>query len=231
MLTEDLYTPYSDPGGSNGAGASISRNDSASSYVLPPLPHQGYQPGKLINPHTDSPSCKKLASLEMAGLDLYAVVNTDIGNVTLSRGPSGSTSYSHMNVDRNNSLTSNNTGGEPIVIGPSSSVATSLYRDDSTVSRVSSLPREYMDIKMPVPLGEEYPQDQYPEEGYAEDEELYSDSEEDESLFVNFALLSHLAVRLRDRVPRGTHVKGSIPYPRAFTGKDIVVSENESGTA
>ncbi|TRM58720.1 CNH domain-containing protein [Schizophyllum amplum] len=27
---------------------------------------------------------------------------------------------------------------------------------------------------------------------------------------------------LRDKVPRGTHVKGSIPYPRAFTGKDIV---------
>ena len=193
--------------------------------MLPPLPHQ---PGKSINPRTDSPSCKKLASLEKAGFDLYAVVNTDIGNVTLPRGPSGSASYSHMNVNRNNSITSNNTSGEPIVVGPSSSVATSLYRDDSTVSRISSPP---MSIKMPVPLGEEYPQDQYPEEEYAEDEELYSDSEEDESLFINFALLSHLAVRLRDRVPRGTHVRGNIPYPRAFTGKDIVVSENESGTA
>ena len=84
-----------------------------------------------------------------------------------------------------------------------------------------------MDIKMPVPLEEERSQDQYPEEVYGEDEELYTDSEEDESLFVNFALLSHLAVRLRDRVPRGTHVKGSIPYPRAFTGKDIVVSVME----
>lgn len=73
---------------------------------------------------------------------------------------------------------------------------------------------------MPVPFEAEYPQEQYLDEG----EELYTDSEEDESLFVNFALLSHLAVRLRDRVPRGTHVKGSIPYPRAFTGKDIVVS-------
>ncbi|KAF8902367.1 Dbl-like domain-containing protein [Gymnopilus junonius] len=29
-------------------------------------------------------------------------------------------------------------------------------------------------------------------------------------------------MQLRDKVPRGTHVKGSIPYPRAFTGKDIV---------
>ncbi|KAG2345927.1 Dbl homology domain-containing protein [Suillus weaverae] len=44
----------------------------------------------------------------------------------------------------------------------------------------------------------------------------------DPDRFVNFSLLSHLAVRLRDKVPRGTHVKSSIPYPRAFTGKDIV---------
>ncbi|KAJ6485700.1 signal transducer [Mycena sanguinolenta] len=55
-------------------------------------------------------------------------------------------------------------------------------------------------------------------EAYWEDE----DEEEDETRFVNFSLLSHIAVQLRDKVPRGTHVKGSIPYPRAFTGKDIV---------
>ncbi|RDB18533.1 Rho1 guanine nucleotide exchange factor 2 [Hypsizygus marmoreus] len=56
------------------------------------------------------------------------------------------------------------------------------------------------------------------------DEEYWDEDEEDESddRFVNFALLSHLAVQLRDKVPRGTHVKGSIPYPNAFTGKDIV---------
>ncbi|KAK0214906.1 CNH domain-containing protein [Armillaria fumosa] len=50
----------------------------------------------------------------------------------------------------------------------------------------------------------------------------WEDEEEDENIFVNFSLLSHIAVQLRDKVPRGTHVKGSIPYPRAFTGKDIV---------
>lgn len=55
------------------------------------------------------------------------------------------------------------------------------------------------------------------EDGYWEEEE-----EEDENRFVNLSLLSHLAVQLRDKVPRGTHVKGSVPYPRAFTGKDIV---------
>jgi hypothetical protein len=56
-----------------------------------------------------------------------------------------------------------------------------------------------------------------PVDDYWEDEE-----DEDESRFVNFALLSHIAMQLRDKVPRGTHVKGSVPYPRAFTGKDIV---------
>ncbi|KAF8517935.1 Dbl-like domain-containing protein [Hysterangium stoloniferum] len=48
------------------------------------------------------------------------------------------------------------------------------------------------------------------------------DIDEDPDRFVILSLLSHLAVRLRDKVPRGTHVKGSIPYHRAFTGKDIV---------
>ena len=61
MPVEDLYSPYLEPGKSNGAGASVNRNDSAGSYVLPPLPHPSYQPGQLVDPHTDSPSCKKLA--------------------------------------------------------------------------------------------------------------------------------------------------------------------------
>jgi len=219
--TDDLYSPYTNPGGSTDAGAPVYRNGSTSSYASPPLLHQ---PGQLINHHTNSPSRKKAVSSETASFDRLTVSYTGVENMTLSRGLSASTSgYSHVNIDRTNSITSNTTGGEPIIIGPSSSVVTSLYRDNSTVSRVSSLPQEYMDIKMPVPLEEEHSQEHYPEE-YPEDGELYTDSEEDESLFVNFALLSHLAVRLRDRVPRGTHVKGSIPYPRAFTGKDIVVS-------
>lgn len=66
--------------------------------------------------------------------------------------------------------------------------------------------------KAPVDLPDD------PVDDYWEDED-----EEDETRFVNFSLLSHIAMQLRDKVPRGTHVKGSIPYPRAFTGKDIVV--------
>ncbi len=58
----------------------------------------------------------------------------------------------------------------------------------------------------------------------ADDDYWEDEDEDDETRFINFAMLSHMAVQLRDRVPRGTHVKGSIPYSRAFTGKDIVVS-------
>lgn len=58
------------------------------------------------------------------------------------------------------------------------------------------------------------------------DGDFYEDGEEEEDnidQFINSSFLSNIAVQLRDKVPRGTHVKGSIPYPRAFTGKDIVV--------
>lgn len=58
--------------------------------------------------------------------------------------------------------------------------------------------------------------------GYIEDDYWEDEEEEDENRFVNFALLSHMAVQLRDKVPRDNHVKGGIPYERAFTGKDIV---------
>jgi hypothetical protein len=56
-------------------------------------------------------------------------------------------------------------------------------------------------------------------------EEEEKDLYDDERRFINPSFLSHLAIQLRDEVPRGTHVKGSIPYPRAFTGKDIVVCQ------
>ena len=56
-----------------------------------------------------------------------------------------------------------------------------------------------------------------------EEEEADLLFDEDARRFINLSLLSHLAVQLYDNVPRRTHVKGSVPYPRAFTGKDVVV--------
>ncbi|MCO5573443.1 hypothetical protein L7F22_027214 [Adiantum nelumboides] len=38
----------------------------------------------------------------------------------------------------------------------------------------------------------------------------------------DFSLLSNIALLLRDAIPRGTQVKGSVSYPHSFTGKDVV---------
>ncbi|TFY73275.1 hypothetical protein EWM64_g10737, partial [Hericium alpestre] len=79
-----------------------------------------------------------------------------------------------------------------------------------------------MERTMLTAKGQEAMQDGQYQDEY--DDEYDDEYESDEGLdsFVNFALLSNIAMWLRDKVPRGTHVKGSIPYPRAFTGKDIV---------
>jgi RHO1 GDP-GTP exchange protein 1/2 len=42
------------------------------------------------------------------------------------------------------------------------------------------------------------------------------------SLSPKLALLSHLAILLRDNIPRRKIVKNKFPYPHAFTGEDIV---------
>lgn len=83
-------------------------------------------------------------------------------------------------------------------------------------ARDNDILRTLQDIKRPLPAPETYEESEY------YDDEDQSDEDGDDRYF-NPSLLSHIAVRLRDKVPRGTHVKGSIPYERAFTGKDIVV--------
>lgn len=109
----------------------------------------------------------------------------------------------------------------PSSVGPSTSYSTHTYDcvDDYHHGSADSLDRPHPGVYDPAGSVTD------PADVQGEDEEGYfTDSDDsDPDRFVNFSLLSHLAVRLRDKVPRGTHVKSSIPYPRAFTGKDIVV--------
>jgi hypothetical protein len=101
--------------------------------------------------------------------------------------------------------------------------STSGYASYSTPAIITT-PAEAMSGSSRRPRAQEYDRlasMKGPLELHEEDED--EDEELEEDRFVNLSLLSHLANRLRDRVPRGTHVKGSIPYPMAFTGKDIVV--------
>ncbi|KAH8924026.1 Dbl-like domain-containing protein [Atractiella rhizophila] len=40
--------------------------------------------------------------------------------------------------------------------------------------------------------------------------------------FFNPALLSNIALHVKDKVPKGFQIKGAVEYPRSFTGKDVV---------
>jgi hypothetical protein len=66
-------------------------------------------------------------------------------------------------------------------------------------------------------------------DGYFDEEmeEEYDEEEAEEQNEMNFfspSLLSHVSVQLRDRVERNSHIKGGIPWPKSFTGRDVIVS-------
>lgn len=92
--------------------------------------------------------------------------------------------------------------------------------DDAEMIRSADMVRRPSDVLRTLAGFE----NQEPLDMQDEIEDYWEDGEEDGERFINYFLLSHIAVQLRDKIPRGTHVKGSIPYQRAFTGKDIVVS-------
>lgn len=148
--------------------------------------------------------------------------------------PPDSSSASYFDKAQHRNIAVNGTTSQDYQITPSSS---------SSLPVSASLPPKVYYVPHPEPIS---PSDQYYDDGPSNvmrrpsemlrdianyshsqdyddaDVEYWEDEDEGEENFVNFSLLSHLAVQLKDKVPRGTHVKGSIPYPRAFTGKDIV---------
>lgn len=146
-----------------------------------------------------------------------------------SRRPTGNTTATMHNgsgslnlQDGSTTLVRDDSVGSygPSSAGPSTLYSTHAYDsvDDYHHGSADSLDRPHPGVYDPAGSVTD------PADVQGEDEEGYfTDSDDsDPDRFVNFSLLSHLAVRLRDKVPRGTHVKSSIPYPRAFTGKDIV---------
>lgn len=139
-----------------------------------------------------------------------------------SRDSNGGRSSSFAaSVDRGNSTGSGSDNSQMPQLRPQDSFAS--YGDSSTnLAGPSNYSRRPSDFAAPYAP----PEARGPLELHVEgDDEYWEDEDEDDSRFVNFSLLSHIAVQLRDKVPRGTHVKGSVRYPRAFTGKDIVVSK------
>lgn len=153
--------------------------------------------------------------------------------------PSGSSAMSAYMNGEQNAVAGPSRGyakghaGADVVRGNSLSSFQSLGSGNSASSRVDDIPYE-MGIPGPSRMdrfnernNRERQLDEFKRQLALHDAEYDSEEEfdevEEEDRFVNLALLSHLAVRLRDKVPRGTHVKGGIPYSRAFTGRDVVV--------
>ena len=134
---------------------------------------------------------------------------------SLSSFKSFGSTGSANSLSRNDSYPYHNDLGQPIASGsglPSADYGMPAMAGNSRMDRYNQRnqrERVYDDIKRQLALHEN-----------CESEEEYDEVEE-EDRFVNLALLSHIAVRLRDRVSRGTHVKGGIPYQRAFTGNHI----------
>jgi hypothetical protein len=95
-------------------------------------------------------------------------------------------------------------------------IFTFIIRSDFDRTRVHELHRGRRGTNL---YGDE---DYYYDDDDDDDDDEY-DSEESLDSSVKFSLPSNITVWLCDQVPRETHVNGSIPYSRVFTGRDIVV--------
>jgi hypothetical protein len=172
-------------------------------------------------PQRSTSTVSTSSSTQVSGLERNLTASTVSTLPTTYSGPSSREKEvgEHTYIERGDSYSSklrDYTPG-PVTVSerppsePARSEATARSRLASEIERLKS--REAMED-----VTNSYADDDY----YDDDDDYYSEEESLDS-FVNFSLLSNIAVWLRDQVPRGTHVKGSIPYARAFTGKDIVV--------
>ncbi len=64
----------------------------------------------------------------------------------------------------------------------------------------------------------------YDDDGMTREDDEESEEEAPPMTFFYPALLSHVAVQLRDRIRKSTHTRGGLPWPMSFTGEDLVVS-------
>lgn len=118
----------------------------------------------------------------------------------------------HVDINRNSSTTSTSSTGTGTSFGRApSTAATTVERGNSYGFSKHAPASSQTTFGFPSPQIQTY-------DGY------FSGTEEEDFTPIDPSLLSNIAIKLRDRIPRSTHVKASIPYPRAFSGEDIVVS-------
>lgn len=204
-------------------------NDLPSGALPPKIPGHS-----LLNPYDISPRSEYSAmSAQYSPLNLtpqegpYPFYTQAVNGPLLSQSPALSMGSPQMSPwARSSPEFSSSTTNHINAIPSSTAFPDMLLSDESVVfepgpSQVQPPVHDYTRILQSVG---QFPLESSQERLDDNQSEGSSLEEDDPMRFVNWALLSHIAVRLRDRVPRGTHVKGSVPYPRAFTGRDIVVS-------
>lgn len=126
----------------------------------------------------------------------------------------------HVDIDRNSSTTSTNSTDTGTSFGrPPSSLATTVDRNSSY-----GFPKPVIAATPPTFGFPSPPTFGFPTPEHHTYDGNFSGTEEEELKPLDPSMLSNIAIRLRDKIPRSTHMKGSIPYPRAFSGEDIVVS-------
>ncbi|KAI0924365.1 hypothetical protein AcW2_005263 [Taiwanofungus camphoratus] len=201
----------------------------SSAYGSPAVVYQNGNTNADVDRHPSIVTTTTSSSL-YAGSDAVNMYPSSSAATTVERGNSAG-SVTSKNSDRwfqpgssrhqqqSQSQSSNYLQPQPQAAGQISRSNSSVAHGESSRRswRDNDIVRTLQDIKRPLELHGDWQGDD--DEYYYDDEDP---SEDGDDRFFNPALLSHIAVRLRDKVPRGTHVKGSIPYPRAFTGKDIV---------
>lgn len=113
----------------------------------------------------------------------------------------------------------------------SSSVNRSLVELSPSWNDQSQPPSAWVERKLQI--HQSHRADLYDDESVFNPESQYEDEEEwdeeedvevDESRFFNRALLSEMAVQVKDKVVMGRHTKAGIAWVGSFTGRDVVVS-------
>ncbi|GAA5841736.1 hypothetical protein JCM11251_007070 [Rhodosporidiobolus azoricus] len=204
------------------ASTSRTSNSSSSSYPAPPPVRQ---PTILMSPPLDSAiDSPDLSSSSVAPQHLHRNRSIDASWQGASPGPSpsyptfaSSLTTSSPEVSRRPSVATLSPGGGYGSTLPSS---TSSY----SFSSFTSLPT-HPTFSSPTAFRSDSlsPSLNFPFDA-SSSSNGHSYIPRDPAEFINPAFLSHLAVYLKDHVPRGTVSKGGTRYGRSFTGEEVVTT-------
>lgn len=218
---------------SQGSPATTLESASTSSVSSHSLTSDSNSPNPSTHPPRNGSDREYRAQEPASGEEIYSIFASDNRSNEYTSPVNASNYHSH---DQNNDNRDNQSMHTISPISPkSSAVATCAWSTRSASFRSNGRDGAGKKRRLPSPpthtqghaqgrpvVPPPPPLPSQPSYSMPESDPYYGDADFGAEEFVNFSLLSHLAVQLRDKVPREVHTKASIPYERAFTGKDIV---------